>query len=208
MEFISELQLNRQKLLCEESILSPEKEREYLNTIADLKEEVSDLHKQLAYLKKALYGQKSEKSEIVLENAEQLTLFNEAEQEAEDTPEEKGSVRVSAYTRKAKRTHAEILKDLPVEEVTHTLDDKACTECGSETASIGKEFVRDEVVYIPAQMLLRKHYVEVVKCTACGTNESEDAGLPMCRLRFQKSCAPEPMIPHSFVPLNFWRTSS
>jgi uncharacterized protein with PIN domain len=200
MEFIPELQLNRQKLLCEESLLSPEKEREYLNTIADLKEEVSDLHQQLAYFKKALYGQKSEKSEIVLENAEQLTLFNEAEQEAEDKKEQGNNlVSVPTHTRKAKRTHAEILKDLPVEEITHTLDDKACPECGSEMEAIGKEFVRDEVVYIPAQMLLRKHYIEVAKCTSCGTDESKDANLPdVPSPVFRKAAAPEPMIPHSF----------
>ena len=30
---------------------------------------------------------------------------------------------------------------------------------------VGKEFVRDEVVYVPAKMILRKHYIEVMKCT-------------------------------------------
>ncbi len=204
MESVPELQLNRQNLLCEVSVLSPEKELYYRNAIADLKEEVSglkeenaDLRQQLAYFKKTLYGQKSEKSEIVFENAEQMTLFNEAESEADEN--EETSVSVSTHTRKAKRTHAEILKNLPVEEITHTLEDKTCPECGSEIASIGKEFVRDEVVYIPAQMLLRKHYIEVTKCNTCGTDESEDAGLPdVPPPVFRKAAAPEPMIPHSF----------
>ena len=62
------------------------KEQAYISAItklteknSSLEEEVSDLRQQLALLKKALYGQKSEKTEVIMENAEQLTMFNEAE---------------------------------------------------------------------------------------------------------------------------------
>lgn len=39
---------------------------------------------------------------------------------------------------------------------------------------IGKEFIRDELVYVPARMYVRKHYVETIRCTSCGIDESRD----------------------------------
>ena len=39
---------------------------------------------------------------------------------------------------------------------------------------IGKEFVRDELVYVPARMFVRKHYVEKTRCVSCGIDESRD----------------------------------
>lgn len=72
-------------------LLTPEKEQAYISAItmlteknSSLEEEVSDLRQQLALLKKALYGQKSEKTQVVMEDAEQLTMFNEAENTAEE----------------------------------------------------------------------------------------------------------------------------
>ena len=82
-----ELQLKIAKLLMEESLLTPEKEAEYISAITaltdkntSLEEENADLKQQLALLKKALYGQKSEKTQVVMEESEQLTMFNEAEE--------------------------------------------------------------------------------------------------------------------------------
>jgi hypothetical protein len=40
-------------------------------TVADQDEEISDLRQQLALLKKAVYSQKSEKTEYIAENMEQ-----------------------------------------------------------------------------------------------------------------------------------------
>jgi len=39
---------------------------------------------------------------------------------------------------------------------------------------IGKEFIRDELVYIPARMFVRKHYVETVRCVSCGIDKIRD----------------------------------
>ena len=47
---------------------------------ADLKEENEELKRQLAVLKRATFGQKSDKKTVET-NPEQLTLFNEAEKE-------------------------------------------------------------------------------------------------------------------------------
>ena len=48
-----------------------------------LKDENARLKEQLAWFKKAVYGQQSERTEVVLEAPEQLKLFDEAEKEAD-----------------------------------------------------------------------------------------------------------------------------
>ena len=78
-----ELQLDTKQLNTESSILTPEKEAEYRTRISSLEEENADLKQQLALLKKALYGQKSEKTQVIMEDAEQLTMFNEAEEKTD-----------------------------------------------------------------------------------------------------------------------------
>ena len=70
---------------------------------AALKDEVAELKEQLAQLKKVVYGQKSEKTEVVLEGAEQLSLFDEAEQEADVNPKAVQTTEVKAHKR-VKRT--------------------------------------------------------------------------------------------------------
>lgn len=148
---------------------------------------------------KQVYGQKSEKSEVILDNgSEQISLFDEAEQEADVHPKSVQTTEVKSHKR-IKRTRDEIMADLPVEEVLHTVEDKTCEKCGAEMAVIGKEKIRDELVYVPARLFLRRHIAEVVKCTVCGMDESRDADLPdiePCTIRRAEVHAP--MIQHSF----------
>lgn len=207
MESEQELVLKQENLLREEPILSPKKEVEFRTKIAALEEkidaqqeEMNNLKQQNELLRKALYGQKSEKSEVVLENAEQLTLFDEAEAEAEiDVKNAEAGIEVAAHKRKSKRTHEELFENLPVEEVVHEAEDRNCPECGKEMEPVGKEFVRDELVYVPAKLFVRKHYAEVLKCLSCGTDESKDALLPDVEKQvICKAGVPAPMIPHSF----------
>ena len=121
--------------------------------IDDLRAENEWLRHQVDFLKKSVFGSKSEKKVFHnTEDAEQLTLFNEAETEARrEEPEE---ITVPEHKRKKKRSRAEILKDLPVEEVVHEVEDKTCDKCGSEMKTVGKEFVHDELVYVPAKMFI------------------------------------------------------
>ena len=200
--------MTQQDFLKEEGILSPEKEAEFKAAFekamtkcasleaenTDLKNENAELKEQLAWMKKQFFGQKSEKTEVVLpEKYEQTCLFDEAEAEAETTLKEE-TIAIKGHTRKAKRTHDEIMKDLPVEEVVHKVEDTTCDNCGSEMTVVGKEFVRDEVVYVPAKMIRRKHYIEIMKCTHCSPAETPDD--PSVILK--KAEAPEAFIPHSF----------
>ena len=165
---------------------------------SELKSELENLRKQIACLKKAVYGPKSEKTEVILKDSQQMPLegvFNEAE--TEEHKEE--SVTVPEHKRKKKRSREEIIGNLPTEEVVHYVEDRSCDVCGSEMTAVGKEFVRDELVYVPAKLFVRKHYSEVLKCTKCGADESRDAeNEDVEKCRFKKADVPAPLIPHSF----------
>ena len=144
----------------------------------ELNKEIEYLQQQVNFLKKSVFGSKSEKK-VRREEAEEIA--------------------VPAHKRKKKRSRAEILGDLPVEEVVHEIEDKTCDRCGSEMKQVGKEFVHDELVYVPAKLFIRKHYVEVVKCVSCGKNESRDAELDdIEKEHFRKATAPAMLIPRSF----------
>ncbi|MGN1086170.1 MAG: IS66 family transposase [Porcipelethomonas sp.] len=203
-----ELVLRSEALLCDESTLSPEKEQAYISEItklteknSSLEEENADLKQQLAFLKKALYGQKSEKTQVIMEDDGQLSLFNDAEENTEDKIIEKADkITVVTHERKKHSTHKDSFENLEIEEVIHEAEDKVCPECGSEMEVIGKEFVRDELVYVPARMFVRKHYVETTRCVSCGIDESRDnendKDIP--KQVFGKAIAPAALIPGSF----------
>lgn len=158
---------------------------------SELKSELENLRKQIACLKKAVYGPKSEKTEVILKDSHQMPLegvFNEAE--TEEHKEE--LVTVPEHKRKKKRSREEIIGNLPTEEVVHYVEDRSCDVCGSEMTAVGKEFVRDELVYVPAKLFVRKHYSEVLKCTKCGADESRDAeneDVEKCRFK-RRMCPP------------------
>lgn len=69
-------------------------------------------------------------------------------------------------SKRIKRTRDEIYADMEVEEVFHKVENTVCEKCGAEMTVIGKEKIRDELVYVPARMFLRRHIAEVAKCTA------------------------------------------
>lgn len=193
--------MEQRDFLKKDELRTPKEEIDVRLVLAEnaaLKDEVAELKEQLAQLKKVVYGQKSEKSEVVLEGAEQIPMFDEAEQESDVNPKTLQTTEVKAH-KCVKRTRDELNPDLPVEEVFHEAKDKICDRCGTEMTVIGKEKIRDELVYVPARLFLRRHIAEVVKCTSCGMDESRDADLPdieKCNIRTAE--IPAPMIPHSF----------
>lgn len=141
----------------------------YEAEIAELKDENAELRRQLNNLKRMAFGQKSEKRKNEEIAVEQISLFNEAEKEQSvNEREEEKSIVVNGHSRKKKRTRDEIFKDLPIEEVIHEAEERNCPECGSEMQTIGKEYLHEELVYVPAKMFRRMHYAEVVKCPDCG----------------------------------------
>ena len=64
------------------------------------------------------------------------------------------------------------MKDRRIDEGLHRAENTLCDDCGSEMKVVGREFMRDEVVYVPPRIIRRRHYAEVQKCTNCTPDEN------------------------------------
>ncbi len=190
---------NEEKKVTENG--AEERIKELENKVADLAEEVTHLKEVVAQYKKMIFGQSSEKTKYTQELPEQLSLFNEAENEANPKEKEK-TVVVEKHERKAKRTHEELAANLPVEEVVLTIpeEERICGKCGSELIPIGKEKVCDKLVIIPAQFKIERTYRESYKCVSCGGDEEKDSNLPdIAKRNIVKAPVPEPVISNSLA---------
>lgn len=148
-----------QKLQAENTELHA-KNTEQKNEISELKNTVnkqnimlSNLNEMLVKNRKAMFGKSSEQLGNI-EGSEQLSLFNEAEQEysvsaTEPTVE---TVTVKSYPRRKRLSRVELPESVERKKVVIDLDDKKCPECGEEMVCIGEEFVRSELNIIPAQI--------------------------------------------------------
>ncbi|QQE78833.1 IS66 family transposase [Alicyclobacillus sp. SO9] len=122
-----------------------------------LKHKNDELHSKVEWLEEKLrlaqhkrFGASSERTNP---DALQTRLFNEAESEADPTPEEPKET--ITYERKKKQTgqREELLKDLPVERIEYRLpeEEQICSCCGNPTHEMSTE-TRRELKIIPAQM--------------------------------------------------------
>lgn len=161
-----------------------------------LKEEMALMQSQLDWFKRQMFGRKAEQSSVIFEGVEQLPLFSDDKPIPEKTVEE--TVTVPEHKRRKKRTFEEAMKDLPVEQVVHELEDRTCDKCGSEMIEIGKE-ERDELVYEPAKFYIRRHIIKTYKCTKCGSDPEKDAELDDIEpCHIVRAYCPKPMIPGSY----------
>ena len=162
-------------------------------TIASDNEAMAVLNEKVDYLTKKLFGTSSEKSENV---EGQLSLFNEAEQEASPAGEQAEEGIVREHARRAKSTHADIFKGVPARDEVIPLSEKQryCAECGAEMEAIGKEFVRREFRFTPARGEVINIYRETAKCPVCSTAPAMAEAV-----RFAKAHVPEALIPHSYA---------
>ena len=138
------------------------------NTIKDLQNQVSNLTEMVLLLRKEKFGSSSEKTPKQVDG--QLSLFNEAEIEADSKSEEPVICRKgSMYHRNPKTSREELLKDLPVEEFPCVLhpDDMFCNQCGTTLKEIGFVKVRDEIEYIPAKVQIIRYMQQACECPAC-----------------------------------------
>ena len=116
--------------------------------IEELKRKLEHMNEVFANAQRARFGQSSEKASYIL-NADQISLFNEAEKcqdhKAEEPTEE--TFTVKAHTRKKKKTIDEMSKNLPEEEVLLKLPESqlVCDKCGGTFKPIGKKFIRREM---------------------------------------------------------------
>lgn len=156
---------------------------------------------QINYLTKKLYGSSSEKQEKQADG--QLTLFDmfaqlfdEVEYDHDPEVPEEETVVVKEHTRKSKRSTEDKFKDLQVEEIDIDLpeDEKNCSECGTALVKVGREYVRQELVYVPAVLKLVKYYRTTYKCPSCTEGYTPDVDHV-----FVKSEVPKALIPHGYA---------
>ena len=156
-------------------------DNEYLKNNNDL------LREENAYLKRKLFGVKSEKMPC---SVEQLSLFDEAEQECE--PEFLEEITYKRAKKKQKGTLEIKLDNLKHVKEVYDIDekDRICDICGTKMHRVGEEFVRHEVVYEPAKLYVKDIYRKTYECRNCRKRG---------KVVMLKAGTPAPVIPHSFT---------
>ena len=182
--------------------------RELKDTISQLNETISLLNnnlqeslkreavmqEQIDYLTKKLFGRSSEKK-TASQIEGQLSLFDEAENEADPYADEPNDIiEIQKHIRKAKKTNKDKYAGLPVRDVVLELPeaDRVCPQCGGRLEEIGRELAREEITYIPAQMEIVRYYTVSYACRPCCNAENGfDKGVVI------KTKTPKALIPHS-----------
>lgn len=175
-----------------------------LNEIESLKLQLEEsnnrikwLEEQNRLLKDYRFGVKSEK---IVEG--QLSLFNDAEETADETVEEPTYEEITYKRRKEKRTKEELIKDLPVETIEYTIDeeDRLCPHGHGPLSVIGKE-VTKEIAVIPAKIYVIEHVRYKYACTPCRVegNGEEDEKTPIMISPKSKRAIPGSMASSSLL---------
>ena len=139
---------------------------------AEQSKQLAAFKEQIDFLTKKLFGTSSERRMDDIEG--QLHLFNEAEilqKEVVMIPDIESTVK--AHTRKAKTTLEEKIKGIPVEEILVDLseEEKTCPQCNTQLKLIGRETIRHEIEYIPAQVKVKKYVSLHYGCPECKETE-------------------------------------
>jgi len=153
--------------VLEDTILKQKQE------IEELKRKLEHMNEVFANAQRARFGQSSEQKNYVL-GKDQLSLFNEAEEASDHKAEEPtpDTILIAAHERKKKRSQAEMLNQLPEEEVLLEVPEEqlVCSKCGGKMKPIGKKFLRHEMQIIPKQIKLLAYYAVTYACDSCETD--------------------------------------
>lgn len=154
--------------------------------------QIDNMIQALLHARKKLFGSSTEVTKAV---DGQLSLFENAQELAEELKREQKKVIIPAHTRKARQPgiRAEMLSGL-VQEIEEYIipETDVCTVCGNDLLVVGKRVVRTEVEFIPAKLIVKQIVQQVAKCSVCGTKESEQDSS-----HFQKAAVPKPPLAHS-----------
>lgn len=154
--------------------------------------QIDDLSGQLHYLKRQLFGKKSEKL-----NPFQRLLFEDLYEQVSEQIEkqkEKKSKRAKARKRRNEnhKGRNELPQDLPREEIIIEPEDKTCHLCNSEKQRIGEE-VTEKLDYQPASFKVRRVVRPKYCCTNCQGNFTIASLPPMA---IDKGIAAEGLLAH------------
>lgn len=119
----------------------------------------------------------------------QLNFFNEAEMEQDPAAAKAEELEAcfpekASKKRKARTTDAERFKGVPIEKkyLDLSVEEKLCPICGTPLKEIGEEFVRRELVFIPAKLKVYEYYNKsYLMCDVySGYNKVPDARRTAC----------------------------
>lgn len=160
--------------------------------IKELENQNRILQEKVAYLTHKLFGSSSEQtSSLGIEG--QMSIFDEAEASVDPKAAEPDMKDVASYRRlKFNGQREELLKDIPHEKKLCTLaeEDRFCENCNTPLQSIGEEFVRTEIEFIPAKVRVIDYYRETFECRKCRKDG---------QLYIEKSPMPYPVMQHSYA---------
>jgi transposase len=159
--------------------------------IGELELENKRLHDSVEYLTRKLFGRSTEKTSSL--SLGQMSLFDEAETQADPLAPEPTLKEVEGYRKKKfKGQRKELLKDLPRVKRLCTLveQDRFCDTCNTALVPVGEEFIRTEIEFIPAKVRVIDYYRETFECRTCRKN-----GEPY----MEQSPMPYPVIQHSMA---------
>lgn len=139
-------------------------------------QERDNLKDEISFLRKKLFGSSSEKR--VIDFPGQLNLFNEAELEQDPSIAETEELAAilpeeTPKKRKTRATDAERFKGIPVikKYIDIPEEDKTCPVCSTPLVKIGEEFVRRELVFIPAKLKVVEIYSFNYSCPECSKRD-------------------------------------
>jgi transposase len=152
-----------------------------------LENKIAWMMEQMTLSKHKKFGASSEKSEY-----DQLSLFNDAENEADDSIKEPTMEEIMYKRKKQVGKKKDMLKDLPTETVEYFLPEEEiqCEICGSDRHIMGKN-IRLELKIIPPEVKVVEHVTFVYSCRDC-ENKGDSVSIV-------KSTAPEPVIKGSIA---------
>ena len=131
-------------------------------------EEIDRLRSQIRLLLAQRFGAKSER---VQEESSQLSLFNEAEAEADtaiEADEDNAAVTVVASHTRARGCRRPLPAELPREEIVHDLADadKTCPHDGTRLEVMGEE-TSEQLDIVPAKLCVLHHRRLKYACPCC-----------------------------------------
>lgn len=166
--------------------------------IQELKNEIALLKGVISTSNRKVFGASSEQAD-----ANQLSLFNEAEKHSDSNVEESISEEIT-YSR-TKKTNIIAKKDnlanLETIIVEHKLEgeDLKCEDCGEELTEIGVKSEKVIIKYVPAKLIAEKHIMYSYACKSCEkeTGESNIISTTAPKSVFYNSMASNELVAHT-----------
>ncbi|WP_033164733.1 IS66 family transposase [Clostridium sp. KNHs205] len=168
-----------------------ERNTEELSAIRRL---LANANEELSYFRKMLFGTSSEKKHIPDIDG-QLNMFACLGLNAPSPFDtiESDEIIIQEHIRKAKTKLKDKLDHLPHKEEIHVINeaDRFCDVCGTELEIIGKEFIRQEVIFHKPELVVVKHFANKYACPNCKVNGIET--------RVIKAPVPTGLMKHTFA---------